>query len=356
MTPKALRSFAVWTPELNTVNGQNIVTRRVVRHQAAFISRVYEYPSGGGWSILVAIWTALWMCIAVIRGYHGGVYLVCSRSTLGFLRDVLPLALSRFGYRVVVHVHGSDFSRIFSRFLIGRFAYWLYRHCEVIVPSDHLLLSLGEISFRKLSVCENFADTPRESHEGAVSSKCRSEFVVLWNSNLMSSKGIVELVDALRILHQEGLAVKLVVLGAPTRDSEATKAKMANYIATLNSESWIEFHGLVPPEKAANYVVNCDAVALPSTYTSECQPLSVAQAMLAGRIVLVAPTDALRATVSTYPAVFSIRDAHAIADALRPNVMGKGMISESLDREIRKAQKRFSPEAFDSRIFRILAR
>lgn len=345
------RKLAVWTPELLDNNGQNVVTRHVVKTQRAFLDSVYEYRGRSLTAIPSTLWGAVRLFLLVLFGRHAGVYLVCSRSSVGFLRDVLPLATSRFGSRVVVHVHGSDFPVLLEKPLIGRFARWLYASCEIIVPSQHLLAPLAKHSFRKLSVCENFADVPAAF---GTPSKTQSKdaFVVLWNSNVMASKGISELVGGLRLLRQEGSVIELIVLGRAIGDAERSAGEMLQFLQNLNREKWIDVRGSVPPEEVPKLVAASDVIALPSTYSSECQPLAVIQGMLAGRQVLVTDTPAMRSTVGDYPAIFVGRNSGSIAQALRPLVQN-GPGPAEFD-AVSYSRDRFSPDRFDSCISRAL--
>ena len=351
ITSDQKKKLAVWTPELSEINGQNMVTRRVVETHGALFGTVYEYPRGSLAAIPKTLWSAVRLLLSVLFRRHAGVYLVCSRSSVGFIRDLLPLATSRFSARVVVHVHGSDFPELLERPVIGRFARWLYASCEIVVPSQHLLVPLARHSFRRLSICENFADVP--ANVGTQSQAWRQDvFVVLWNSNVMASKGIFELVQALRLLRQDGIAIKLIVLGKGIGDAEQSAGGMRDFLEILNRESWIDVKGSVPPKEVPQLVAASDVIALPSTYSSECQPLAVIQGMLAGRPVLVSDTAAMQATVEEYPATFAERDPSSIADALRPLMLcqEKTIFAEAaaLSRE------RFSPATFDACIQKVL--
>lgn len=350
MTANAPHALAVWTPDLDSANGQNIVTRRVVSCHAKQISRVYEYTSGGR-SIAATIWMSLSLFLAVLRGRHDGVYVVCSRSSFGFLRDALPLFTSRLGARVIVHVHGSDFPDLLERGAVGHLARWLYASCEVIVPSHHLLEPLAHYAFRRLSVCENFADAGHDcSHSGR--RVANVSLVVLWNSNIMASKGIEELVQGIRLLRQEGASIRLILLGKAIGDSEQTTAGIQRYLKELRQKPWINVKGVVPPEDVPRLIYESDVIALPSTYSSECQPLAVIQGMLAGRTLLVSDTPAMRATVGNYPAEFVQRNPRSIAQALRPLVRNH---PGPVDFEAAShARDRFSTERFDSCIRRAL--
>lgn len=343
--------LAVWTPVLSDVNGQNVVTRRVVETQGAFFGSVYEYRGGSLAAIPITLWKAVRLFLSVLFGGHTGVYVVCSRSLAGFLRDVLPLATSRLGARVVVHVHGSDFPELLERPAIGRFTRWLYASCEVVVPSQHLLTPLARHSFRQLSVCENFADLPANC--GAQSQARRQDaFIVLWNSNVIASKGIAELVEGLRLLRQGDVAIKLIVLGKAIGDAEQSADSMHDFLNLLKRESWIDVKGSVPPKEVPQLVAASDVIALPSTYPSECQPLAVIQGMLAGRPVLVSDTAAMQATVGEYPALFAGRDPSSIADALRPLILRPKQTTFAEAASM--SRKRFSPAAFDACIRQVL--
>ncbi len=119
---------------------------------------------------------------------------------------------------------------------------------------------------------------------------------------------------------------------------------MRVYLDGLRGEDWIEVKGVVPSGVVPEFVSASDVVALPSEYSSECQPLAVIQGMLAGRTVLVSDTAALRATVGDYPAIFVRRNPCEICEALRPLVISR--IRPSSDAAA-LARDRFSPERFD---------
>lgn len=343
MTGETGGKLAVWTPELTSVNGQNIVTRRVVNAQAARLGTVYAYRSNSLPEISKTLWQAMRLAVSVISGQHAGAYVVCSRSSVGFLRDMLPLLTSRVGARVVAHVHGSDFPDLLKRRGVGPLARWLYASCEVIVPSSHLLEPLAAFQFQRLTLCENFAEGGGDAARSEQNSGL-APLVVLWNSNIMASKGIAELVEGVRLLRGEGAAIRLVLLGRPIGDSERPEAEMRAYLDGLRGEEWIEVKGVVPPGAVPECISESDVVALPSEYSSECQPLAVIQGMLAGRTVLVSDTAAMRATVGDYPAIFVERNPGAICEALRPLVVSR--IRPSSDAAAR-ARDRFSPERFD---------
>lgn len=338
--------WAVWTPELESVNGQNSVTHRVLCYNAKNFQLIYTYPRGGWLAIAKTLFMSLHLFISVIFGKTTSVYIVCSRSTAGFFRDFIPLLCSKIGARVLVHVHGTDFLDLLQNRHVSTIARWSYSSCDIIVPSKHLVDLLASFDFKKLVCCENFSDFPE------VGASCdvpfsNDELTVLWNSNIMSSKGFVELVEAARAFRKDGGAIKLVVLGQPLGDVERSKSDMQEFLHTLGHEEWVELKGLTRRENVYKYVCESDVVALPSNYPSECQPLAVIEAMLAGRMLLVSDTPALRATVGNYPAVFVEKNVYSVLDGLRLLCTLRYIPSTDA---VLQARVRFSTELFDFRI------
>jgi glycosyltransferase involved in cell wall biosynthesis len=256
------------------------------------------------------------------------LYLVCSRSTLGFLRDLPALLLSRLGLKVIVHAHGSDIVSLLHERRISPFVRWTYYRCALVVPSAHLLPDLGKSQFTACHICENFY---QGEHPGAVNLNKSSKLSVLWNSNIMGSKGAFDLFEAARRLEDRGVPVDLKVIGRVLGDDEYTQSSAQSQLSIAIADGTVNFLGALSAKEANSLVTKVDVVALPSRYRSELQPLALIEAMCAGRAIVAGNTPALRATLDNYPAEFvPVHSVDDIADAL-----------ERLDNE-----RRSGPEAF----------
>ena len=340
------RSAIFWSASFEGATGQALVTARVAYKYYGMVWRMAVFPTGlRGIAGFIRAALVLWGWI--LSGRCRLVYLVCSRSVVGFLRDVPALVAALLGVRVVVHVHGSDLPALLAKGAVGRLATTLYRRCEIIVPSQHLLAPLVEAGCCRLHLVENFALPLPSSNRRERENK----FHIVWNSNVLASKGIKDLVEAARIARECGLDLVLVILGRPIGDFEATRAEMADYLETLSRIDWIDVRGPVSPQNAAIAVAEADLVALPSRYPSECQPLAIIQAMCAGRKVIVSDTPALRATLGTYPGLVVPVESTSIAKAILESASSP-MIDPSSSAE---ALVRFDPARFDARMAAILS-
>jgi glycosyltransferase involved in cell wall biosynthesis len=344
-------SIIVWSSDWTETTGQAIVTRRVVECQLDINWIDASYGRGG-------LQSMLGLFRAVGRTFHSlakrkaqTIYLVCSRSGIGFLRDIPALAASLIGARVVVHVHGSDIIDLLSCSPFSLLARKLYDGCEILVPSEHLIAPLQKQCSGKIRLCENFVPLP--SVETFATIPMEPGPLVVWNSNIMASKGFFDVAEAVRLARTELPNLRFVALGRPLRDIEMNVKTVKAALAALCEEEWFTYLGVVSPETAFIWTAKADVVVFPSRYRSECQPLAVVQAMCLARPLVLSDTPALRATAGNYPGIFlpnpSLVDlSRSIIDTIR------GGPDPDLVNAADAAQRRFAPERFDRSMSSIL--
>ena len=99
-------TFGVWVTDPGVTTGQSIVTERVVALLASTGMTRFSLVSGMGLYAL-SVWFRAIARLATLaaRGRLRTLYLVCSRSNAGFLRDLPAYLARRMGVRVIVHVH-----------------------------------------------------------------------------------------------------------------------------------------------------------------------------------------------------------------------------------------------------------
>ncbi len=347
---------AWWSAEFGEATGQAIVTARVVGMLSEAGGQGVVYQPGGPSSVpswLVAT-LSLWR-----RAFLGGaqqLYLVCSRSNGGFLRDLPAYLLIMFGSRVVVHTHGSDIVDLCRRPWIGWFARFFLARCVLVLPSVHLRTPLRELGVVNTVCCENFFEPSADqiAMTAPAAEMASPELVVLWNSNVMASKGFFVLAEAVRMLAQSGSKVRMVALGRCIGDETMDVEACAARLETLRHEPWLTFHGQVSRAESARLLNQVDVVCLPSTYASECQPLAMIEAMCAARPIIVANTPALCATVGSYPCVKV--DVPVQPEALASAIVrcGEQVKNETLADAAKAARERFSPDRFDREMRELL--
>lgn len=348
---------SLWSADYTRTTGQALVTARVARNQPAVTWREYVYRGAGLRSLITWAGAVLRLWRDIALGRIRTLYLVCSRSNGGFLRDIPALLAARAGVRTAIHAHGSDIVDLLASRRLSPLARALYARCELVVPSTHLVESLRVLTAAPVHLCENYF--AGDLGNGAMNSSDHDALTILWNSNVMASKGFFDLAEAIRQLREEGLPVQLVSIGQPLGDEEMRESETRCRLDALSALEWVDHRGKVAQGKAIALLAEADVVALPSRYSSECQPLAIIQAMCAGKAIVASDIPALRATLRDYPAHFApVRSVAAIADALRElhRLKQADLIAFASSREkaAAEARARFSAERFDREMAAIL--
>lgn len=332
----------IWTPCLAEVNGQNIITKQVVD---LYGCETVEYRSGAELkSILMWVVSVLSLYNLLIKCRIDTIYIVNSRSIFGFVRD-LPVLVLAFRYRVVLHCHGSDILNLMSHRIVGKLVKLLYRQCRIIVPSGHVFDALGRT--HNVTLVENFA-----SLSTSAASATSPTIKILWNSNIMASKGVIDFLHALgKCGQKKQLNCSVVLMGSFIADEEMTynqvKHAFFDSLALINNEH-VKYLGKLSKGEADLRLDEAEWVVLPSRYKSECQPLAIIEAMVRGKKIIVLDTPALRATVGQYPAIF-VTDRSSLEQVIRD------ILQENFDYEVPKAHVeeariRFSQFKFIARL------
>lgn len=349
----------IWSARFDVENGQAIVTRRVYELENVRWRECVYRGGGGVFSYLSWIVAIFRLFFFSLTDRHVPIYAVVSRSDAGFLRDVPVLAMALFGKRVICHFHGSDVLNLFSESRLRKLVRYLYRNCVLIVPSEHLLVPLKEMSGAVVIVCENPAvlQYPVPASEGKTASSDMP--ILIWNSNMVASKGFVNTLLAVGEINADRRKIDFVTLGRGLGDDEMSAEEISTLLASFEHEPWLHLVGAVSSEDALEHTLRSDIVALPSWYRSECQPLAIMQAMCLRKTIVSSPIPAMKATLGDYPAfiaeeptVPSVRNAIVAAiESIRSqnNVV---YIDEALSE---KARIRFSPERFDNQITALLS-
>lgn len=334
----------LWSTEYSKQNGQAIVTARVAEQVLPALGRYRRYVFPGTSRPRAVIeWTLAWFGLwqDTVLGRLDTLYLVCSRSNMGFFRDLPALVVARAGIRVVVHAHGSDIVDLLCERRLSPLARWVYSRCNMVVPSAHLTKSVENL-VQSVVVCEGFFVDRNES-----SSKITRNSVglqILWNSNVMASKGFFDLAAAVNRANDEGLSISLVSVGDLLEDEEQSHAELLTNIGPIKDAFWCQYRGPVEHSTALKLLADTDVVALPSRYSSECQPIAVIEAMCCGKAILVSELSALRATVRGYPAEFvEVRSVDAILRGL------KRLYTEKRTNPVEFVERR-SASAIDARL------
>jgi glycosyltransferase involved in cell wall biosynthesis len=184
-----------------------------VRHVDTSDPRSGENIGRWDWTNVAIATRALIRLWRETPGRKGLVYLPLSQSSAGFIRDSLLIQIAaRRGWKVAGHLRGGEF-RSFYEASPWLFRIWtratLRRITSIAVMGESLRsLFEGLVPRRRTAV------VPNGSPEPAVDVAVRDDTTILFLSNLRCRKGIVEAVEAARLVTREHDRARFLFVGA----------------------------------------------------------------------------------------------------------------------------------------------
>ncbi|MGC4100566.1 glycosyltransferase family 4 protein [Ferruginibacter sp.] len=215
------------------------------------------------------------------------VYLNTGLDFKTLVRDSITLFILR-RYRkdlkIVLKIHGSQSRFIFSKTnLLNKYVFNKASQLLVLSKEERQnFLSIG-LPGNKVQVTANVIDKRLYKADPDFKQKAgiaAPTTLLLFVGRFMSEKGILDLIEACKLMKEKSGNFKLVCLGNGPLFDEAAK-KVSEY----GLKEYVELKGHIPEGEATNYYANCDILVLP-TYHEEGFPMAVFQAVGAGKPVI----------------------------------------------------------------------
>lgn len=223
------------------------------------------------------------------------VYFTLSSSRIGFIKDFVVIWVGVIqGGRTVSHLHGGGYGEFLAR--QPSWLQWLVRRTlskcgKVIVLSENLRSQFDFISKDKIEVIPNGLldesllsasySSPRERIEK------RPAIRIVFLSNLIVSKGVMDLIEACRILNEKNPGVlECNLCGAFVRtvedENSLDRPKLDRLLREWNLENVVTYQGVVSGRRKAQILDGSTVLVLPTFYPWEGQPLCIIEAFSMG--------------------------------------------------------------------------
>lgn len=233
-----------------------------------------------------------------------GAYLTISCSSVGFVRDFLIIWAAWFLRKpIILHLKSAGYMEFYpSRPTWFQF---IIRHtlnrASRIISLGHSIK--GQFSFvsdfdKKVVVVYNGTPIDASRNTSPRERKApNSPLRVLYLSNMIPSKGYMDVLEAARLLHHRGLQdVSFDFCGAfgvsiednsncPVTDASS----FGQWVAAIGMADRIKYHGTVHGSLKHEIFKASDVFALPTQYPTEGQPISIIEAMAYGMPVCATP-------------------------------------------------------------------
>lgn len=327
----------------------------------------------GGWHKIKGIWKKLIEVKKTVKKVNPDmVYITPNSAGAPFYKDFITvMMLKMMGQRIVMHFHNKGVATRQNRWLDN----WLYqryfKNVKLILLADALCEDVKKYVKRKdVFVCPNAIPEIGMATEcvklkyDSASFNAENHAVprILWLTNIMKTKGIMEFLAALKILKDKGVKFQVDFVGGLTKEMTGEEFDTALTMNGLNG--CCIYHGPKYGDEKYAFFRNADAFVLPS-YT-EALPVSILEAMQFGLPVVASNVGGVSAEVEDDVTGFLLGgkqpimlntfrpDAHEIADKLQVLLIDTDLRHQMGLAGREKFEKEFTLEVFEHRLVNIL--
>lgn len=281
-------------------------------------------------------------------------YLAITCHGVGFLKDAPYVLLCKmFGRKIVIHQHNKGMAKDVDRHIYSWLLPMVYRNTKVLLLSWRLYPDIEKVVKRgQIMICPNgIIDTninepSAERHDDLPH--------ILFLSNLIVSKGVLVLLDALKILKERGCRFVCDFVGGETKELDGRR--FALEIETRGLDGIAVYHGRKYGKEKEDFWRIADMFVFPTYYFNECFPLVILEAMMYGLPVITTDEGGIRDEVKDGINGFVVKpqDATALANAIQ-RILEDEKARKAMGTEGRRMFKeRFTIECFENNIKRLL--
>lgn len=295
----------------------------------------------------------LWASIAhdIATRRPDAVYLTVSIEGYALFRDYVTITLCQLlGRRRILHLHTKGVGRHYQTSWLYRFLYRsVFKNADILHLSDVFFDDLRETIPRERfwSVANGIDVVPDAGEAIAERSRAARDVpVILFLSNLIRTKGPLDLLVASDRLAREGVAHKVNFIGG-TSERDVTEILAS---AQRDHGERIAVLGPLYGAEKAKALREADIFALPTYYPYEAQPLVVMEAMAYGLAITAAAEGAVPGLLEGgVGLLFPPRDVGRLTSCLRQLIEDRNLRIEMGKVARRRYVERYTLAAFQDR-------
>lgn len=186
----------------------------------------------------------------------------------GIFRDLLVISLLKAaGQKVVLHMHNKGVKRYAAEHLLARLAYrHIFKRTKVILLAEVLYDDIRQYASREnVFICPN--GIPETLNHEPQAERNNAVPHLFFLSNLLKSKGVLVLLDALKLLKDKGYSFVCDFVGGETAEIDA--ARFAEEAESRGLNRIAIYHGKKYGNDKEEFFSNADIFVFPTFFPNE---------------------------------------------------------------------------------------
>ena len=190
------------------------------------------------------------------------VYFQISPLNLAFYRDLFYVAIIKlFNVKIVYHMHGKGIKNAAKKKWQKRLYKFAFHDSDIICLSNLLAYDIEDVSSGKIHIVNNGIPDITSSFT-EISSRHNNIVKILFLSNLLKSKGIMDFIESMSIIKKRGYAFKGLVVG---EEGDLSSLELKEEINSKNLFNEIEYLGPKYGMEKDKIINNIDILIFPTT-------------------------------------------------------------------------------------------
>lgn len=267
MVGEFIKNSKIINDSFNTIYINSSTSKTVGDIGKSPLKKIYRY-----FSILFSVFKYL-------KSFNPNVlYLSITAKGIGFYKDIpIVLFAKFFRKKIILHFHNKGVSDAQNKFIDNFLYKFIFKNTSVILLSKMLYYDISNyVKEKNVFYCPNGipsldSDEQIESNEGVPN--------LLFLSNLIESKGVYVLLDALKKLKLNGIKFHLNIVGG---EGDISASQLEKKINSLDLNDCVSYLGKKYGKDKANILKASYAFVFPTFYHNECFPLVLLEAMQFG--------------------------------------------------------------------------
>ncbi|MEM8509917.1 MAG: glycosyltransferase family 4 protein [Bacteroidota bacterium] len=203
------------------------------------------------------------------------IYLTLSSNGIGFYKDaILVFLLKLRRVKLIYHLHNKGVKERQHRTVDNWLYKWVFKRGEVILLSKKLYPDIESyVAENRVNYCPNgipetnFESDPKEKNQPTE---------ILFLSNLIKSKGVIELLEACKTLEDNGVDFRCTLVGS---EGDISNHEVNETIKSYGLLKKVEYVGKKYGKEKHQFFNKADIFVFPTYYPNECFPLVLLEAL-----------------------------------------------------------------------------
>jgi glycosyltransferase involved in cell wall biosynthesis len=276
------------------------------------------------------------------------VYFTLAPFGGAFYRDALFVFLIKlFRVKIIFHLHGKGIIDESKNVLKRKIYQLTFKNTYVITLSEMLDDDIVKVHYGKIFHLPNGI----EFNESKNNNQQKENLKILYLSNLVITKGVLDLVEAIALIPDLNIEYQVDIVG---NSGDISIEELKTIIEDKGISAKIKVLGPKYGNEKWDILQNSDIFVLPTYFKNECFPLVLLEAMQANNAIISTNNGAIEEIIKNCGIIVSQNSPQELAVALEELILDKKRVQILKEKSKIEIEEKYTVEIFENNFIQIL--